>query len=340
MFVAACGRVDFVPLGDGGSASGVDSPNGEHRIRLDLDRYTPIGPVDDLALRVSLDSSRFPRQDARSDLSDLRFELDGATLDYEIDAVDPVPEIWVHVPTVTGSPIYLYFGGQVQPASASVWSDSYIGVWHLDTADDSSPRQNNGAVTASTGTTGEIGPGLSVSGTGYVAIAAQSSTNWTSGHVTVSAWIRSEAFPSDAYATIVGRENGNGGADDFALGYASDLSVACDLVTGPDTNPSTDKITLNQWAHIAMTYDGANQIIYVDGTERLRTPATGALAQSNNPIHFGADSNSAPPTTPDGEFVVGRIDEVRLDSAARTAAWIGADYASQSDAWITYGPVE
>jgi hypothetical protein len=96
---------------------------------------------------------------------------------------------------------------------------------------------------------------------------------------------------------------------------------------------------LNRWIHVGITYDGSQLRQYQDGIEVLATSIAGPLAQSANPIHFGADSNSLPPA-PDGEYVNGQLDEVRIDTAARSPAWIAADHASQTDRWISYGPIE
>jgi Concanavalin A-like lectin/glucanases superfamily len=88
-----------------------------------------------------------------------------------------------------------------------------------------------------------------------------------------------------------------------------------------------------------MTFDTKTIVQYQDGVPVASSPVPGQLAQSANPMHFGADSNAPVPAAVT-ELVDGLIDEIRIDSVARSAAWIAADHASQTDAWITYGPTE
>jgi hypothetical protein len=265
--------------------------------------------------------------------------MDGATLAHEIDQLNPTPILWVHVPALSGSPIYLYFGGDPVPATASVWSPSYIGVWHLDDGHDVSNNNNSGSLVMTKTVTGKIGQAIDVAGNGYVAIAPSASTAWTSGVVTVTGWIRARSFPTGLFATMVGRENGGSGADDFAIGYMNDGTVTSDLVTTGDFDIPSAKIALATWVHLGLTFDGTTMTQFQDGAAQTTTPVTGAVAQSVNPIFVGADSESLPPS-PDDEYVDGQIDEVRIDSVARTPAWIAADHASQTDAWISYGAVE
>ena len=147
------------------------------------------------------------------------------------------------------------------------------------------------------------------------------------------------SFPTGLFATMVGRENGGGGADDFAIGYMNDGTVTSDLVTTGDFDIPSAKITLDTWVHLGLTFDGITMTQFQDGAAQTTTPVTGAVAQSANPIFLGADSESLP-QSPDDEYVDGQIDELRIDSVARTPAWIAADHASQTDAWIRYGAAE
>jgi len=39
-------------------------------------------------------------------------------------------------------------------------------------------------------------------------------------------------------------------------------------------------------------------------------------------------------------FVDGQLDEIRIETVARSAAWMQAEIASQTDTWIHYGAIE
>ena len=337
--LSACGRFDFDALGlDSRIPSEGDASSETYRIRLDLDRYTPLATVTDLPLLVVLDDTRFPRALAQPDLSDLRFEVNGETLPHEVEQFSPFPIIWVGLAGVD-TPIYLYFGSEQAPAPGRVWSSSYIGVWHLGDGRDASPRGNTGALVMATPVPGKIGSAIDVNNAGYFAVPPTPATVWSGSVTTVTAWLRPRTFPTGTYATVVGRQNLTSGSDDLAIGYKNDGNAVSELVTSADNNLVGAPITVGSWVHLGVTYDGSTMVQYQDGVARQSTVTSGAIAQTPNPIYFGADANGLP-QAPDGEYADGQLDEIRIDSSARSSAWIAADHASQSDSWITYGPVE
>ena len=80
----------------------------------------------------------------------------------------------------------------------------------------------------------------------------------------------------------------------------------------------TTVLPLNAWSHVAATYDGATLKLYVNGV----------LDAQNNPGAFNTTGTTwriaqrAAPQT--GEFLTGRVDEVRVWNSARTAAQVKA----------------
>jgi hypothetical protein len=67
----------------------------------------------------------------------------------------------------------------------------------------------------------------------------------------------------------------------------------------------------NAWTHVAFTYDGANLILYVNGTEVNRRPMTGALTPSTGVLRLGGN-------TIWGEHFAGVLDDVRIYTRALT----------------------
>jgi hypothetical protein len=65
---------------------------------------------------------------------------------------------------------------------------------------------------------------------------------------------------------------------------------------------------------------------------------TGNLRHGTHPIYIGADHNSTS-ANPDADFIDGKIDEIRLETVARTPAWIAYDVAAMKDQVINYGSV-
>jgi hypothetical protein len=77
-------------------------------------------------------------------------------------------------------------------------------------------------------------------------------------------------------------------------------------------------LPVSSWSYLAVTYDGANVRLYVNGTLVATTPKTGTLATSTNPLQIGGDSSY-------GQYFSGLIDEVRVYSSALSAAQVQAD---------------
>jgi Concanavalin A-like lectin/glucanases superfamily len=71
------------------------------------------------------------------------------------------------------------------------------------------------------------------------------------------------------------------------------------------------EISSTEWTHIAVVFDGAQHIHYINGESVATRPETGPLTTSTSPMRIGSDVQYA--FTP-----AGVIDEVRLWSVART----------------------
>ena len=78
------------------------------------------------------------------------------------------------------------------------------------------------------------------------------------------------------------------------------------------TNPIT--LPINEWSHIAATYDGSLIKYYVNGCKVNELPATGDLVQNNLITAIGA----RPANTVPVEHFRGNIDEVRIWNIVRT----------------------
>jgi hypothetical protein len=83
------------------------------------------------------------------------------------------------------------------------------------------------------------------------------------------------------------------------------------------TIPSTALGSADQFTHIAVVYDGAHRLHYINGEVTLDVAETGPLPSSTDPVRIGSDVSF--PHTP-----AGFIDEVRIWNVARTQDQIRA----------------
>ena len=78
---------------------------------------------------------------------------------------------------------------------------------------------------------------------------------------------------------------------------------AAKLVDGPSRLP------VNQWSHLATTYNGSTLTLYVNGTAVASQAVTGNILASTGVLRIGGNNIAA-------EWFKGRIDDVRIYNRA------------------------
>jgi len=73
---------------------------------------------------------------------------------------------------------------------------------------------------------------------------------------------------------------------------------------------------VNQWVHVASTYDGDRMVIYFDGVEVASLAVTGAVPVTANPLHLGTKTAASGTQN----HLNGMLDQVRLYGRALSAA--------------------
>ena len=86
---------------------------------------------------------------------------------------------------------------------------------------------------------------------------------------------------------------------------------------------STTGLTLNQWHHLAATYDGAEVNIYINGSLDVSDPTAVTPATNTKPLVFGSLGDNS-------RFFQGLIDEVEIFNRALSAAEIRAIFDAGS----------
>lgn len=137
---------------------------------------------------------------------------------------------------------------------------------------------------------------------------------------TVEAWIKPTALFSD-FAGIVSKQ---AHFSDFLLclngsGTVATQLLQCHLSTDIDATslhyplPSS---WVNQWHHVAVTFNGSTATLYVDGNAVQAMPLSGTLLLEGLPLQLGAYYET--------NLFNGVLDEVRIWNAARTQAQLQA----------------
>jgi len=201
----------------------------------------------------------------------------------------------------------------------------------------SDPGGDDVTLTASVGQVGEgarLGGGLEFDGVNDYVVTDTIPIGGLST-LTIESWVKLEGTQR---VELFRQTNGSGGRSDIVF-YMTNTALT-GLVwnnsnRGRVTADITGIVTLGQWAHVAMVFDGSegNQVdrirLYVDGLEipgTLRidrgSMPTVTWNQGNAPGYIGSQQGY-------GAFFKGQLDDLRLWNVARTGAEIQADMARE-----------
>lgn len=147
-------------------------------------------------------------------------------------------------------------------------------------------------------------------GTGYVEIPHNAALNPT-GAITIEAWLYLRSYGCSG---IVGKDY----FEAYWLGEGCDGGKLRFYPQGGVSEDGTGDIPLNQWVHVAVTYDSTTLNFYINGElDRTTTDISGPLTSSTDPVRIGNDVSWD--YSPDGY-----IDEVRIWNRALTQGEIQA----------------
>ena len=306
-------------------------------------------------VRLSTAIQGFSYSDLAADGSDLLFTDDAGTIiPHEIDTWNPsgTSLVWVKVPVLaSGSVLHCYYSG---PSSAdtvspsSTWSD-YAGVWHMGDADatgvskDSTSHGLDGVNGASTSSyaDGAIGAGRTIyydkwgTATTYgqgIVIPYDAALN-VGSTFTISGWFY-HASGGLYYDYLYERK------DSYTVKIADNSKWSLSLAGGNGVECKSAALTTfsgskESWVKCDIVWDAESgkSLVYLNGKlegDPSRWGTKNNAADSENPLCIGAPIASTV-ESPSRSTWNGRVDEVRLSAGMKSAEWIAAEYAMETN---------
>lgn len=198
-----------------------------------------------------------------------------------------------------------------------------VGAWGFDetagtTAADSSGKGNAGTISGATRVTaGRRGGALAFNGEDNWVTVPGSASLRLGEALTLEGWAYPTAGGSSWRAMMV-KETTTGLA--WALYPAGDRGVPGGHVASTSEHwaSAAAKPRLNAWTHYAVTYDGAQIRLYVNGVLAGSRAQSGPVAAGSRPLRFGG-------TAMWPEWFEGRLDELRVYDRALSAEEIRVD---------------
>lgn len=152
----------------------------------------------------------------------------------------------------------------------------------------------------------------------YVSIADDPVLRPTTA-MTVEAWIYPEDIAGQSVPPVLRKA-------DASSGYTLEINHTNNEISfyvhisgvGFTASPAYSISSLNQWHHVAGTYDGSTISLYINGALIGSTSVSGGITSSLEPLVIGSESFFG------GRYFDGKIDEVRIWGDARSQAEIQA----------------
>jgi hypothetical protein len=184
---------------------------------------------------------------------------------------------------------------------------------------DSSGKANVGTLSGPTwASAGRFRSALAFDGVNdRVNVPDSASLDVTAG-ATVEAWIFPTALGT-GWRTVAGKER-SGGIVYILYANRNSGVPAGQVYAGGTvrTVNGTSQLPLNAWSHVALTYDGSTLRLYVNGALVASAAGGGAIAASTGQLRIGGNAIW-------GEWLAGRIDEVRIYDRALSEPEIRSD---------------
>jgi hypothetical protein len=183
---------------------------------------------------------------------------------------------------------------------------------------DASGHGNTGAIAGARRTAaGRFGRALSFDGHEDWVTVPDGPSLRLRGGMTIEAWVYPTAGRG-AWRTVAVKERRSGlayGLHATAAGRRPAGAAAGHAARGAASLP------IRRWSHLAVTFDGARLVLYVNGAAIAGRPAPGAIAGSTEALRIGGDAVW-------DEWFAGRIDETRVYDRALGASALCADMAA------------
>ena len=314
-----------------------------HRLPLVISGPLPATELTDVPVLVRLEPSLVPYDQMLPNGADLRFTDEaGTALSYEIESWNPAgsSSVWLKLPRVSaasaGARVFLYYGNpnatdaQSPPA---VWSNGYRAVWHLGIGlADSTGNGNTGAAFGATPIAGAFGGAYQFDGTSaYLDFGAGSGLAVTSA-LSLEAYARVDDRNQDSYGRIVDKKTLWDAAAGYDLEYNPGQNLLSALGSGADYARGTIDLDTG-WHFFSSSVSGGAGRVYTDGVDRTTDTTISPITASTQRLNVGRRSGG-------GDYFRGAIDEVRVASVARSAAWMALQDTSFQNALFSFGAPE
>jgi hypothetical protein len=183
---------------------------------------------------------------------------------------------------------------------------------------------------------GKVGRAFNFNGFGrHVRVPDSPSLHLTDA-LTIEAWVYLTQAGSPTSYSIIVKYDGILGVNQSAFGFSIKADSELYLLVSRDGRPadstqinSTGTIPVNQWTHVAATYDGSSMKLYINGILDSTLAYSGGIFPGTDDLGIGANVGGMQKGRVAGGFV-GMIDEPAIYNRALSAEEIKGIYDAGS----------
>src|SRR5215471_744765 len=194
-----------------------------------------------------------------------------------------------------------------------------VALYPLDgSGADTSGNANTLTLSGSPGTcVGHAGTGLQCNGTNQYGTAPDQNWLHLSTTFSLAAWVKLDS-PQTSYRSVIMKNGSYFLYGVIGAGYcgAGGVMAGFESSSGPQVVCDPNSLSVGQWTHLAMTYDGAALRLYRNGVLAVTQAATGTATVGTGTLQVGASQY--------GEYWPGCLDDVRIYSGTLTASQVAA----------------
>jgi PKD repeat protein len=214
-------------------------------------------------------------------------------------------------------------GGTTQPPATS--SNGLVAAYGFEEASgsmiaDASGKSNHGTIKEAVRiNTGKYGKALKFDGVNDWVTVNDSVSLDLSSSMTLEAWVYPQT--TAGWRTVILKEKSGDAV--YYLDSSNDVKLPDSGINigGIKSINGANQLPVNQWTHLASTYDGQYHRLYVNGTEVAKSAKNALIQQSGGALRIGGNSVW-------GEYFQGYIDEVRIYNRALTPSEINSNKAT------------
>lgn len=209
--------------------------------------------------------------------------------------------------------------------SNNVWSAGYIAVYHDGSSAFDSTANNItgsavGGIVAGTAS-GEVGSATSYNGTSqYYDLGQPSELNINATPLSICSWTKFDTVPGSgetSFDSIVSK-----GDTQYVIKRNSD-KIEFKAGGSADYILSTQTVNNTDFYYVCGTTDGNNYEVFVNAASG-GSGTTGTFSTAATDVWIGSNADET------GRFMDGTIDNIRISSVERSAAWMSAEYTNQA----------